>query len=203
MGQTAAIFSITSSLGQAFTSLSSGGQQADAFRDEAEFQEMQFEFNRDMAELNADEVLRQGHEAAIDVRKQAKMIVGSQRAAYAGQGVDVNEGTALRIQEDTYKQSEDAVLTIKNNAQREAFGYKLEAISASIQGAYTRLAATNRANAAILAGQFGFTSGLLGAANTAAKNFSFPIPENKSSSLPGSRGEGVPSTLFGRSGRGY
>jgi len=89
-----------------------------------------------MAEVGAQDVTRRGEEAAQERLRQARSLVSKQRVAIAGQGLRVNAGTPLAIQEDTAAMGALDADTIRLNAFREAWGLKMEAVD-------RRLAAKN------------------------------------------------------------
>ena len=72
-------------------------------------------------------------------RQQIRGTIGKQRAGFASQGVDVGAGSALDVQADAAYLGELDALTIRNNAAREAHGYRVEAERAKRRGKYARL----------------------------------------------------------------
>jgi hypothetical protein len=58
---------------------------------------------------------------------QVRALVGSQRASFAGQGVDVGSGSAADVQADAAYLGELDKRQILSNAQREAWGYRVDA----------------------------------------------------------------------------
>jgi len=107
---------------------------------QAEFDATQNEINARFAEVRATEIIEQGDEDAREYQKKVKQTVGSQRAALAAQGIEVETGTALELQLETAEQGALDVETIKNNAWRQSFGYEQEAVSQRFQAAMTRTA---------------------------------------------------------------
>lgn len=92
-------------------------------------------FNTRVGEMQARWAEERGVEAVYRHRLKMRGLRGAQRASFAGQNVVVGDGTALEVEEDTAKWTEVDALTIKNNAALEAWGYKQQAISSSLQGA--------------------------------------------------------------------
>ncbi len=74
---------------------------------------------RDARTIGADEEQR--------YRANVRGLIGSQRAGFAAQGVDVGQGSAVDVQADAAYLGELDALTIRNNAAREAWGYEVEA----------------------------------------------------------------------------
>lgn len=94
------------------------------------------DFNSDYADWQAEDALDRGRDREGQLRKQVKQVGGAQRANLAAQGVDVNDldSSAVQIQEDTEALGELDALMIRNNAIREAMGYRTRALNASVQG---------------------------------------------------------------------
>lgn len=85
------------------------------------------EYNAAAAEKQAEDALLRGREDEQRFRQGVKMLIGSQKAGFAGQGVDVSSGSALDVQADAAFLGELDALTIETNAQREAWGYRVQA----------------------------------------------------------------------------
>jgi hypothetical protein len=91
-------------------------------------------YNAKVATMQADDAIVRGKEAEYRQRQSVRGMIGAQRAAFAGQGVDVNDGSALEVQMDTAKMGALDAVTIRNNAAREAFGYQAQASGFKMQG---------------------------------------------------------------------
>jgi hypothetical protein len=147
MGATAAVagVGVASGMGSAYL-------QAESLKMQGEYQKSMFEMNAKMSSFQAEDAERRGRLEAKEYGKKIKATIGSQRASLAAQGIDVNSGTALDIQEDTAATGAIDQMTIKNNAYREAFGYKMQAMSDTFQGKYTALATKNAVRNTYIAG---------------------------------------------------
>lgn len=97
------------------------------------------------AEADAETQARIGRAQASDAlvrssieeqryRREIAQIVGAQRAVIGARNVSAT-GSALDILSDTAQLGEEDVLTIRNNAAREAWGYRNQANEASRWGA--------------------------------------------------------------------
>ena len=62
-------------------------------------------------------------------RVQTQNLIGTQRAAMAGNGGVVGEGSNAIIEQDTAQYGELDAMIISNNAAREAYGYEVQASS--------------------------------------------------------------------------
>ena len=93
------------------------------------------EFNARVGEMQAGWAQERGVEAVYRHRLRMRGMRGAQRTSFAGQNVIVDDGTALEAQEDTAKWTEVDAMTIRNNAALEAWGYRMQSINSSLQGA--------------------------------------------------------------------
>lgn len=110
--------------------------------------------NARIADIQADDALVRGREAEGIHRKRTKALIGSQRARFGAQGVDINDGSALDVQADAAYLGELDALTIRNNAAREAWGYKVQAEDYRARGRISRMEGAYGA-AGTLLGSFG------------------------------------------------
>ena len=108
--------------------------------------------NARISEMQARDALKRGHEAEGISRQKTKKLIGSQRAALAAQGIRVDAGSALDVQQESADIGELDALTIKNNAAREAFGFMQEASNSSMQGRLAYQAGVNKSMDTLLSG---------------------------------------------------
>lgn len=105
-----------------------------------------------LAEFRAEDALRRGEERIGIARGRARRVRGAQRAGFAGQGVRVDVGSAADIAAETEAISAVDEMTLRNNALRESFGFKVEAISASAQADLAYLAGITKSVDTLLTG---------------------------------------------------
>lgn len=137
--------------------IAQGGAQVASGITQSNAIEAQSNFDRANAELTAKGLDRQARDAELRgandvtlIGNAAKRLQGKQVAASAGQGVDVNTGSALDAQVETDQMSEMDKLMARNNAAREAYGYR-SAASATRSGAGMQaMGARNAARATML-----------------------------------------------------
>jgi hypothetical protein len=110
------------------------------------------EFNARVAETQAADALARGAEDEHTFRAQVRGVIGSQRAGFSGQNVDVGGGSALDVQADAAFLGELDALTIRNNAAREAWGYRQEAENARLGGSQAQSASRWGAASSIVGG---------------------------------------------------
>lgn len=95
-------------------------------------------YNAKVADIQATEAVRLGGEDIARTQRAGSQAIGSQRAGFAAQGVEVNSDTAAQVQEDTARAVAEDVVAIRNNARREAWGYKVRATDTRAQGRQAR-----------------------------------------------------------------
>lgn len=145
----------------------------------SESSKAQAEYQSDMAENNAkvsnwqaEDAVARGGEAAIQKQREAERLRGTQVARLASNGLDISSGTPLAILEDTMFFGQQDANTIRNNAAREAWGYKTQAAGSTASSQMYSSVASSQ-NSGLAAG----TSLLSSAGQYAAMN-------GKSSSAP-------------------
>lgn len=143
-----------STFGQTYSASQAQGAEAD-------YRRSQLELNRQMADIQAKDAIARGDREAEALRARTKKLIGSQRAALAAQGIEVGSGSALDVQADTAALGAVDELTIRNNAWREAFGYRTQALGFGSQGALAALAARNQQRQTILTGGLNFATGAI------------------------------------------
>ncbi len=92
------------------------------------------ETNRRLAEQQANDALLRGTKDEARYRRQIAQVAGQQKADFGARNVAVT-GTALDLLSDTAMVGEEDAQTIRNNAAREAWGYRNQASEASRWGA--------------------------------------------------------------------
>jgi len=101
-----------------------GQQQAQQYEQQAKYEEAVQRNNNIMAERAAQDAEQRGRREEALKRMQISQEVGSAKSALAGSGFDVNTGSALTKQSDIAAMGEVEALTIRDNAQREAYGVR-------------------------------------------------------------------------------
>lgn len=106
----------------ASTALSAGSQiQQGRAQARAARQNLQF------SEQAAADVMERGQEDIATYRRQLSQVQGQQRVGLAAQGIDLTQGTAAQIAQQTQKIGEMDIGTIRRNIEREAWGIRTQA----------------------------------------------------------------------------
>ena len=138
--------------GQAISGLVGAFTAANATKQAAALDQQIYEMNAQLAELQGADAIRRGEVEAQDKAERTRQLKGSQRVALAAQGIDIDSGTAGQIIADTEILGAREVETIRNNAWRESFGYKVDALNSRTKGSVGMVKATNEARSTVLTG---------------------------------------------------
>lgn len=84
-------------------------------------------YNAKVAELQATDAVQRGAEEESRFRTSVRGAIGTQRAGIAAGNIDVSYGSAVDVQADAAYLGELDALTLRTNATREAWGFKVEA----------------------------------------------------------------------------
>lgn len=100
--------------------------------------------NARVAEWQAEDALERGRRAEGRSRVDVRRTIGAQRAGLAASGVDISDAdsSAMDLFADTARLGELDALTIRNNAAREAWGYKTQAADLRARGSIARAEGT-------------------------------------------------------------
>lgn len=138
--------------------------QGKAANNQAQYSAVISRKNAIAAERAAQDAILRGQRDELTTRLDYKQIKGKQRAAFAANGVIVDEGSALDVVLDTVAIGEFDALTVRNNAAKEAFNYRQQGEEFSSQ-AQMQIEAGKDAKKA---GYIGAASSFLGGAATVA-----------------------------------
>lgn len=111
-----------------------------------------FNRNAQIAEIQAQDAIARGKIEEKKARRVTEQVIGAQRVGLAAQGVDVNRGSALDVQADAAYLGELDVLTIRNNAAKEAWGFRTQADDLRYRGKVAKQEGWSGAANTILAG---------------------------------------------------
>lgn len=140
---------------QMFATIGAAISESNAIEARADYRQKQMQFNSQVADFQAQLTIDDGNRAADKVLTAGKQAVGEERASAGAQGIEVNAGSAQDVQVSSQTMSMMDALTIKNNAARQAFGYKVQAMSDRGQAEFTGLEARNEERSTLLTGGLG------------------------------------------------
>jgi hypothetical protein len=127
VGTTLAIIGVGMSIAGAVQNARGAKKAGDAANAAGESEAKRDEYNAGIADLQAQDALARGAVDESRFRTSVRGLIGSQRAGFAAQGVDVGSGSAADVQADAAYLGELDALQIRSNAAREAWGYRVEA----------------------------------------------------------------------------
>jgi len=151
MSSSANILALASAT-QSVSSVAQGYTQSSAIKAKGEYEASIYDSNARLAELQAGDTIRKGEKDALKVRRQTRRMIGSQRAAMAAQGIDIGEGSAIDVIQDTAELGAEDEMAIKNNAWRAAWGMRTEANEYRSRGRFARMGSRREANMTLLTG---------------------------------------------------
>lgn len=149
--------------------LAAGGaiKQGQAARQQANYQSAVERNNATIAGWQATDAQQRGKIEEQRQRLQTARLKGSQRAAMASNGVEIDSGSPLDVLMDTSMLGELDALTIRSNVEREVYGLRNQQSNLTAQSGLTRLAGRNAQQASYISAG----SSLLSAAGTAGDRY--------------------------------
>lgn len=125
---------LMSSGASAVAGLASSFNESAALRAQSSYDAKMYDASASVLDRQAQDAISRGETAASRYGSQVRGLQGSQRAATASQGVQVDTGTPGDIVQDTGRMGALDILTLRNNAALEAFGYDVQAGQARAAG---------------------------------------------------------------------
>jgi len=140
--------------------------QADMQRSRAEFAARQAEFNAALIETQQEQLKSQMLKDIDARQRQVKQMLGSQKAAMAGQGIDVEGELGQLFKEQEQQFALEDVQAIRNNAWRESMGLEVQKSDLRTQAAFTRLGGKEARRQTLVTGGMQAASSIIGGART-------------------------------------
>lgn len=150
---------IAAAIGGSILSASGEKQKAAATSQMYTYQAGIADLNRRIALGNRDYSLYAGDEEAKRFGMKSRQVAGSIVAKQAASGVDVRSGSSVDVQKSQKQVSDLDMATIRNNAARKAYGYQLEADTATMQTSMYQAASSNSLEAGNIAAAGSLISG--------------------------------------------
>jgi hypothetical protein len=139
--------------------------------DAADAEGERFDYNAGVADLQAQDALDRGVDDEGRFRSSIRGLIGTQRATLAANGVVVGVGSAADVQADAAYLGERDAQQIKANAQREAWGFTVQADDLRKGGEVARKggqAAREAGRVASSAGKWAVAGDLIGTGSSLA-----------------------------------
>lgn len=122
------------------------------------YNEAMSEYDAKQLDDQAVDAIARGEDAAQQVGQQGRRVLGTQRAALAGQGIDLSVGTAVDLQAETQEMTARDLRTVRLNAMEEGRGIRAAAATTRAQGRMGGRAARSQAVGTLLTGGAGAIS---------------------------------------------
>lgn len=140
---------------------------ADAQSQAYQYQAGIAQMNAQIGKQNADYERHVGEVQAQQEGMKTAQVIGDTKAKQAGSGIDVNSGTSAAVRDTQHEIGQYDQATIRSNAARRAYGYEVEAASATASGNLASFSASN----ARTAGNIGIASSLISAGGSVASKW--------------------------------
>ncbi|EPY03485.1 hypothetical protein [Magnetospirillum fulvum] len=184
MGVYAAVAAVAISVISAGMSAYGQMQQGEQQKKMADYQAAVGEQNAKISDRAAQDAEERGRVAEQQQRLKTSQMIGTQRSALASGGVQVDSGSALDVVADSAMLGEMDALTVRQNAEREAYQYRVQAYSSRTQAGMSTLAGNNAASNAAWGAGTTLIGGLGSAAMTGAKLNAAGAFDSGSKTLP-------------------
>lgn len=142
-------------------------QQGKAQQAQYEYQAAVDRNNQQIAQWQAQDALDRGAEEERRRRVQTNQQIGTQRTQFASSGIDLGSENVIDTLSDTAMIGELDALTIRSNAEREAFGHEVQAQNFENSATANTTAGEN----ARTTGTLNATSTILGGASTVSNQY--------------------------------
>lgn len=110
------------------------------------------DYNADQLDAQARDAIVRGDSAANVRRIEGRGVIGTQKVAFASQGVLIGDGSAADVEYDTLDRIDQDVVGIKTNAALTAWGYGNQASIMRYQGQMAHRAGNMAALSTIIGG---------------------------------------------------
>ena len=136
----------------AVSSITTAISQASALKATGKYQSSIANVNATMANMTAKQTLMSGDIAAGNKNLQTREVVGSIKAVQGASGVSVGSGSNAAVATGENLVGTVDEMTIRNNAQRRAFGFNMQAMNDTSEGKFANITASNEAMQSLLSG---------------------------------------------------
>lgn len=136
----------------AISAISGAFSQARAYKAQGAIESTISGINSNIASLQSKETLAAGDLAVSREDLKTTQTEGSVLANQGASGTAVGSGSNVLVRNAVRSTGDQDALTIRNNAQRQAFGYNSQALEETYKGQFATLTATAQSDQTLLAG---------------------------------------------------
>lgn len=158
MGVEVAVMAIS-----AVASAAEGMSQAKGLKRMNKFNAEQNKFNQEMLELRKKDILAHSDVDVGRRQEQLSGMLGSQRAALAASGIEIDGMLGASFERDERQVASDDIDAIKNNAWNEAMGIQTKQMDMTMQQNMDTVKTNMQANQSLVTGGLGAVSGAMSA----------------------------------------
>jgi len=109
-------------------------------------------YNAKVQDQEAQQATEMGNIAEMEQRQKTQRIIAAQKAAMGSSGIDIGSGSFGKLLDDSYMLGEQDARTIRDNAAKQAWGYRIGAQNTLMQGDMARRAGSANAAGSLLTG---------------------------------------------------
>lgn len=142
-------------------------QQASAQASQMNYQAAVARNNEIISNRLADDAIKRGQVEEENHRRKVNQIKGDQRVGFAARNIDLGSDTVIETLQDTAMLGELDALTIRNNSEREAYGFRTQGMNYAASATNLNLGASNASSA----GRMNAFTTLLSGASTVGKTY--------------------------------
>ena len=149
MCEIATIIAVTSLAATAASGYMAFQGQRDASKaaeDQGRYQEAVANNNATLAERMAVDAEDRGRNLEQEQRLRTRQLIGQERVQFAKGGVRLGDSGTINTEADAAAFGELDALTLRSNAQREAYGYRTQGMNFQSEGALARASGDSRAS---------------------------------------------------------
>lgn len=103
--------------------------------------------NKIISDRYANDAIERGKEAEAEQRRKTQQIIANQRVGFAANGIDLGSDVISETLSDSAMLGELDALTVRSNAAREAYGYKVQGMNYEASAQNSILAGKNARSA--------------------------------------------------------
>ena len=125
-------------MGLGASQLFQGYMAGQAEKTQAEYSKMTREHQARLADLGASDIMKMGETEASRLESETSSLLGAQKTAQAAKGLDIGVGSPADFRAQTEMTGAMDAQTIRDNAWKQAFGFKTQASNLNLQGRWDR-----------------------------------------------------------------
>lgn len=141
-----------SAISSAFSSIGSAYAQSRAISAQGDYQKAVADTNANLANIEGEQAIQAGDFAASRKSVETRNAVSTELARGGASGISVGSGSSALTRIGTDLAGKIDLLTIKNNAARQAWGYKTQALNDTFSGQISKMTAASRSQQTLLNG---------------------------------------------------